>query len=232
MAALPSSRAVGAGTILLALGFNGPYAVLASRFDYPGILREPPEVILAKFAEGGPALVATWYAFALAALLLIPVGLGLGLGGGRIGRMPGLAVAAAVLGALAGLTQAMGLLRWVMVVPGLAAAPDGAALLGMLHAYAGVAIGEHLGMLLTAGFVGTLALVQQREGRRGVAMLGGVTALAIAAGAFEGVALALGLDGEILGLAAVAGYLLLTAWLIWEGAGLMGAGRRGLALAA
>ncbi len=141
-------------------------------------------------------------------------------------------MAAAVLGALAGLMQAMGLLRWVMVVPGLAGTPDGAALFAMLHAYAGVAVGEHLGMLLTAGFVGTLAAVRWGEARHGVAALGGVTALAIAAGAFEGVALALGLDGGALGLAAVAGYLLLTVWLVWEGVALLGPGRRASALPA
>ena len=52
------SRAIGAGSMILALGFNLPYAALAVRFDYPAILREPPEVILERFAAGGPGLVA------------------------------------------------------------------------------------------------------------------------------------------------------------------------------
>ncbi|EYD76078.1 hypothetical protein Rumeso_02350 [Rubellimicrobium mesophilum DSM 19309] len=212
-----SARAIGAGSILLALGFNVPYAVLASRFDYPGILREAPERILAAFTEGGAPLVLTWYAFALAAMLFIPVSLGLALGGGRVRTQTALAVAAAVLGALAGLTQAIGLLRWVMVVPVLAADPEGAQLFAMLHAYAGVAIGEHLGMLLTATFLGTMAVLHAAEGLRALAAQGGLTAAAIAWGAIEGVALALGADGAVFSLGAIAGYLLLTVWLLWAG---------------
>lgn len=234
MATTASARAIGAGTILLALGFNVPYAILALRFDYPGILREPPARILAAFAEGGAGLVLAWYAFASAAMLFVPVSLGLALGAGRAAARPGLAVAAAVLGALAGLAQAMGLLRWVMVVPGLAARPDGADLLAPFHAYAGVAIGEHLGMLLTAGFAAAMAAAHGDEGKRGLAALGALTALAIAAGAFEGLALALGRDGSAFGMAAVAGYLLLTGWLAWAGADVLrgggGPGRREAAL--
>lgn len=225
MTTTASARAIGAGTILLALGFNVPYAVLASRFDYPGILREAPERILSAFAEGSAPLVLTWYAFALAAMLFIPVSLGLALGGGRARTQPALAVAAAVLGALAGLTQAMGLLRWVMVVPVLAANPDGAQLFAMLHAYAGVAIGEHLGMLLTAAFLGTMAMLHLTERAQGLAALGGLTAVVIAWGALEGVALALNADGAVFGLGAIVGYLLLTVWLLWAGASMVRRGR-------
>jgi hypothetical protein len=126
-----------------------------------------------------------------------------------------------VLGALAGLTQAMGLLRWVMVVPGLAAATEGGAQFAMLHAYAGVAIGEHLGMLLTAAHVAVMALIQAREAQRGLAILGGVTAAGITLGAYEGVALALGLDGTVFSLGAIAAYLLLTVGLAWSGVALL-----------
>jgi hypothetical protein len=221
-----SARIIGAGTILLALGFNVPYAILAASFDYPGILREPPEHILEAFSAGGASLVMTWYAFALAALLFIPVSLGLALGAERAGTRPALAVAAAVLGSLAGLTQAMGLLRWVMVVPELAATPDGAAQFGMIHAYAGVAVGEHLGMLLTAGFLGTMAALHAAEGARWLVLLGVASAAAIAWGALEGVALALGADGSIFSLGAIAGYLLLTLWLAWAGINLLGGAAR------
>lgn len=231
MTTITSTRAIGAGSILLALGFNVPYALLASRFNYPGILREAPERILAAFTEGGAPLMLTWYAFALAAMLFIPVSLGLALGGGRARAYPALAIAAAVLGALAGLTQAMGLLRWVMVVPVLAADPEGAQLFAMLHAYAGVAIGEHLGMLLTAAFLGAMAALHAAEGARALATLGGLTAGAITWGALEGVALAMGVDGAVFSLGAIAGYLLLTIWLIWAGASMVFQGRRLLRVA-
>jgi Domain of unknown function (DUF4386) len=214
---LTLNRATGAGLIALAVFFNLPYARLATTFDYPNILREPATVILTQFTAGGADLILTWYAFALAAMLFIPAALVHALAIGRIGRFPALAISAAVIGALAGLLQAMGLLRWVMVVPELAALPDGAAQFGLIHAYAGVALGEHLGMLLTAFHVGLMAVMQRAEGRPWLAGLGGVTGAAIAVGAFEGLAMALQINGTAFSIGAICGYLLLTVWLIWSG---------------
>lgn len=217
------SRTSGVAMIGLAIAFNLPFARLAAIFDYPGILRRPAAEILAAFAAGGPALILTWYAFALAALVLIPVALAHSFAVGRIARTPALAVTAGVAGALAGLTQAMGLLRWVMVVPGLAQqGPDAAQAFGVIHAYGGMAIGEHLGQLLTALFVGSTAVMQYGEGRKVSAVAGALAATAITIGAYEGVALAIGADGAVFGSAAVVGYLLLTVWMISSGLGLLG----------
>ncbi len=211
-----SSPRLGAALIALAVGFNLPFARLAAVFDYPGILRQPAEQILSAFVAGGPSLVLTWYAFALAAMLFLPVGMAYALGLGRITRQPVLAVMAAVAAALAGLTQAMGLLRWVMVVPGLAQHGDAAGF-ALIHAYAGVALGEHLGQLLTALFVGLVAAMQRAEGRPVLSALGYATFAVMVFGTLEDVALAIGRDGAMFGMAAVAGYLLLTVWLIGSG---------------
>lgn len=221
--ALSSTTLIGASLIALALAFNLPYLRLAQVFDYPGILRQPAGRILAAFAAGGPGLVLTWYAFALSALLFVPVSMAHALGAGRVARAPALAVAAAVAGALAGLLQAMGLLRWVMVVPDLARMGDAGGF-ALIHAYAGVALGEHLGQVLTALTVGLVAVMQWQEWRRATSVLGAATALTIAIGAFEGVALAIGAEGAVFGGAAVLGYLLLTLWMIGAGLGLI---RRG-----
>jgi Domain of unknown function (DUF4386) len=209
-------RRIGTALVALAIGFNLPYARLAVVFDYPSVLRQPSEQILAAFSAAGAPLIMTWYAFALMALLFLPVGMAHALGSGRIARQPAMAVAAAVAAALAGLTQAMGLLRWVLVVPQLANTGDVAGF-ELLHAYAGMAVGEHLGQLLTALHVGLVAAMQGHEGRRGLSALGAVTALTVTAGAFEGVALAIGLSGAAFGLATTAGYLLLTVWMIASG---------------
>lgn len=207
------NHSLAAALAALAIGFNLPYARLASSFDYPGILREPAEVILDRFAEGGTPLILTWYAFALAAIVFIPVALAHALTPDRITNRPGLAITAAILGTLAGLTQAMGLLRWVMVVPGLAATGDvdGFAL---IHAYAGVALGEHLGMLLTAAHLGIMGRMQRQEGAKWHALLAGLAALAIALGAAEGVALAIGHESLLFPIASTLGYLGLTLWLL------------------
>lgn len=216
----PRAALTGGALIALAVAFNLPFMRLAQVFDYPGILRQPAAEILSAFSAGGPSLILTWYAFALTAFLFMPVSMAHALGMGRIGRFPALAVAGAIAGSLAGLVQAMGLLRWVMVVPQLAEMGDTSGF-ALLHAYAGVALGEHLGQLLTALSVALIAIMQWSETRRISAALGAATTLAIAVGAFEGVALAIGADGDLFGTSAVLGYMLLTIWMIASGLGLI-----------
>lgn len=209
------TRALGTGLIALALAFNLPYAQLATSFDYPGILRQPPETILAALAAGGPGLLATWYAFAACALIFAPLAIAHALT--RITTHPALAITAALAGAFAGVLQAMGLLRWVLVMPQLAELPDATAAFTALHAFGGAVIGEHLGQLTTALHVGTMAALHRREDRRALALTGAITATLIAAGSFETPALALGITGDPFALAAIAGYLALTLWLILAG---------------
>jgi hypothetical protein len=224
------NRVLGLSAIALAILFNIPYAILASTFDYPDILRRPAGEVLDAFAAGGAGLILTWHAFALAALALIPLTLALSLTPSRMARAPGLAVSAAVLGALAGLAQAIGLWRWVFVIPQIARAHavPGAppevlhsteAMFAMLNSYGGVAIGEHLGQLLTALFVLALARLQWLERSRRTAVTGFATAAAIAFGTTEGLALALGRPGDLFSLGTIAGFLGLTLWLILTGIG-------------
>ena len=213
-------KLTGLSLIALAVLFNLPFARLAAIFDYPDILRQPADAILTTFAAGGPGLVATWYVFALSAILMIPVSLAHAFALGRLRTTPELAISAALIGVLAGLLQAMGLLRWTLVVPGLAATQDTAGF-ALIHAYAGLTLGEHLGMLLTAFHVALMAALQHRERARKTALIGAVSTAFIALGAMEGPALALGLNGATFGLSAIAGYLGLSLWLIVSGAGLL-----------
>lgn len=220
---MPARPLTGFAAIALAVAFNVPYAILAQTYDYPAILRHGAGEALSRFAAGGSDLVIVWYLFMLSALAFIPLAFALALTPERIARAPALSVGAAIAGALAGLAQAIGLSRWVFVVPGLAAARAGADALSaerafdVLNQYGGVAIGEHLGQLLTALFVLLLSLMQTSERRAATASLGFLTALAIAAGAGEGLALALGRDGSAFSLATIAGFLGLTAWLVATG---------------
>lgn len=215
------NRPLGMALVALALAFNLPYARLATTFDYPAILRKPPETILSALAAGGPGLIATWYAFAACALVFAPLAMAQALGQGRAQRAPSLAIAAAIAGAFAGILQAMGLLRWVLVMPALAGMPDAATTFTALHAWGGAVIGEHLGQLATALHVGLMAAIHASEGRRALTIAGGLTAALIAIGSFETPALALGLSGDGFALAAIAGYLALTLWLILAGVALL-----------
>lgn len=219
---------LGAAAIALAILFNVPFSVLASIYDYPDILRHPAGEALDKFAAGGPALVLTWYGFALAALALAPMAIALSITPKRLTERPALAIGAAVTGALAGMAQAIGLLRWVFVVPGLAhshaAGGDAQAAeraFDLLNAYGGVAIGEHLGQLLTALFVAQLARLQWAEKGRKTALIGFATAVAMVGGTGEGLALAMGMDGSAFAKLTIAGFMGLTLWLIATGIGLM-----------
>lgn len=222
----------GIGAIVLAIVFNVPYAILTATYEYPAVLRRPAGEALDMFAAGGSGLILTWHGFALSALLLVPLALALALTPKSVAQTPGLAIGAAIAGSLAGLAQAMGLWRWVFVVPGLArvhadpAASDEARraaehTFGLINQYGGVAIGEHLGQLLTALFVLLLSVMQWRDSKRVSAALGFLTVVAIVVGTNEGLAIALGRSGEAFALATIAGFLGLAAWLVATGLGLL-----------
>ncbi len=215
----------------MAIGFNLPYANLVAIYDYPDILRRPAAEALTRFADGGPTLILTWHAFAWAALLLVPLAIGLALTPANRATSDRLALTAAITGALSGVTQAIGLWRWVFVIPGLArrhaegdatqkAAAEG--MFDMLNAWGGVAIGEHLGQWLLVFFALSLALLQGRQGRYLTGGLGFATAVLIGIGTTEGLAIALGRNGEVFSLFTIAGFLGLSLWLILTGLGHLG----------
>jgi Domain of unknown function (DUF4386) len=152
---------VAAGVLLIVapLWFNATFALLGARFDYPDILRRPTDEILERFHAGGSSLILLWWAFMLSGLLFIAAAVLLGQALG----FDGVVVVATTFGVLAGLVQALGLLRWVYVVPPLArghADPAldpaqraaNAALFRAFHQYLGVGVGEHLGSLLTGAW--------------------------------------------------------------------------------
>ena len=104
--------------VTLAVFFNLPFARLAATFDYPDILRQPAGVILTAFTAGGPALIATWYGFALAALLFIPAALAHAFTNARLTTAPALAISAALIGVLSAIAGYLMLTLW-MITSGL-----------------------------------------------------------------------------------------------------------------
>jgi hypothetical protein len=152
--------------IALPVAFNVIFFLLQKAFSYPDILRKPTGDILRRFADGGSRLVGLWYAFTLTALLFIPLGV-------LLPRLlapdnPAWFALAAALGVLAGLVQALGLLRWPFLVPYLAKTytrPDASpasreaveVVFQAFHQYLGVAVGEHLGYLFTALWTALIA---------------------------------------------------------------------------
>jgi hypothetical protein len=145
-----------AGLFLIAvpLAFNAAFARLAARFDYPDVLRRPTSEVLARFRAGGTDLVLTWWAFAMTAVLMVPL---VELLSRAIGDAdPALLSVATTVGVLAALVQFLGLVRWPFLVPYLARADaEGQSVdvvFQALNRYLGVAVGEHLGYLLTGAW--------------------------------------------------------------------------------
>lgn len=211
--------------IALGIYLNIPFSTLGWIFDYPQILRQPAGEILARFAEGGTLLLVVWYAFALAALALVP----LSIAAGRLSTS-WLAGCSVVAGILAGVSQAVGLLRWVFVVPLLAnayLAPDATTAtretvtvaFNTLHAYAGVAIGEHVGQLATAAWVLLLSAAMKNSGRipRWQHYLAVSSAVLILIGLVEGFSTVHSFDPGLAGVATPLGFIVLSVWLVVGG---------------
>jgi uncharacterized protein DUF4386 len=149
------SAATIAGVLLIAvpLAFNVAFARLAATFDYPDVLRKPTFEVLAAFRAGGRALVLRWWAFAMTAVLLAPLVV---LFSAAISDAdPTLLSVTTTIGVLASVVQFLGLIRWPFLVPYLAEAGDSEAVDVVFQAfnrYLGVAVGEHLGYLLTGAW--------------------------------------------------------------------------------
>jgi Domain of unknown function (DUF4386) len=161
------STATVAGLLLIAvpLAFNGVFALLAARFDYPDVLRAPTAEVLARFRAGGTSLVLLWWAFALTAVAMVP--LVVLLSRAIDDADASLLAVATTVGVLAALVQFLGLVRWPFLVPYLARAaadPEASAarreavdvVFQAFNRYLGVAVGEHLGYALTGAWT-TLA---------------------------------------------------------------------------
>jgi hypothetical protein len=148
-----------------AVAFAVAATVLSSTFDWPDILREPPDVVLPAFVDGGTGLVWTWFAVAwtyailLVPILLLPAALGR--------RDDPVLRAATFVGAASVLLSLIGFLRWVFVVPPLADAyvagdPTTQAAVAAAwtaqHQFGGALLGEHLGQLLALGWSVTVSL--------------------------------------------------------------------------
>ena len=151
------------GVLLVALpvSFNVAFGVLAATFDYPDILRRPTPEVLVRFRAGGTKLLLWWWIFALTAAALAP--LAVLVAGALDGSSGTLLILGATVGVLAALVQLLGLIRWPFLVPYLArvdADPDASpaqreavdVVFQSFNRYLGVAVGEHLGYLLTGAW--------------------------------------------------------------------------------
>ena len=155
-----STEVVTAGLLIgVPLAFNAAFFELGRTFDYPDVLRKKPDEILRRFDAGGSGLILRWQALLMSAVAMLPL----------VALLPivleppaALATGSIVVGAAAGLVQALGLARWPFAVPELArryVAANGPAAastretvevaFAVTHRLFDIGIGEHLGYLLT-----------------------------------------------------------------------------------
>lgn len=190
---MTASRTAGALLVAVPLIFTAGFTGLQMTFEYPDILRHPAGEVLTRFASAGVDLHVYWYAMMFAALLMIGGTIAAGLSYWKRDTL--LAALSVGAGVLAGLVQALGLLRWVMLVPSLAAmyvAPGATeaqqstavALFDAANHYLGMGVGEHLGYFFTAIWTVLVAALVFRTNRI-VAVSGVVIAVGVISGMLE-----------------------------------------------
>ena len=204
------SRRAGAALGLAAMLAIAGFTALGSIFDYPQILQEPVDDILATFRDHQVGIMLWFGVLALSAALLAPAGIWIGrLRGDRIGT------AIQIVAVAASLVQVVGLQRWLTIVPVLArdaldpAQHDrAAAQFTLWHTVLGKAIGETIGYALTATFTVLVIIALGRLGLpRWLAVLGFVAAALIATGVLVPVVHGASLTN-------FAGYVLWCVWLL------------------
>ena len=212
--------------IVVPIAFNATFFLLQRAFAYPDILRQPTEVILQRFKEGGAPLRRLLYVFAFSAVLFTPVPV-------LVHQVfqpdaPWFLAVGTVIGVLAGVFQTLGLIRWPFLVPFLAeiftdpkstqAARDSAGVtFQAFHRYAGMAIGEHLGFIFTSTWTVLLcvAIIQTALVNPLLGWLGIVSAIGVLAGIFEETAF------KAAGVVNAISYILWSVWLIAFGIALL-----------
>jgi hypothetical protein len=215
-------NAAGALLIILPLAFS-LFFFLGRRFDYPNILRSPPQGVLSRFNAGGVGLKLVSYGFMLTAVLLAPLAVLLGQVLGR----DGLAIVptTTVIGVLAAVVQFLGLARWPFLVPTLARKYDDPAATAAIreatvvvfesfHTYLGVAIGECLGYLFTGAWtvlVG-VAMLQSSAFDAWLAWPGIAIGLSLVVGSLEFVGRFEDRGWKLAGTVVPIAY---TAWSLW-----------------
>ncbi len=201
------------GAVVLNLAFLGLGAV----FDYPDVLNKPAAEVLATFAGNQVVIGALFLLLATGAGLLAPISVRMG----RLGNSAALRASVPV-GIAAAAVQVIGLLRWPVLVPGLAASTDPAAAgtFDTLNLVLGTITGETVGYALTAVWT-VLVAVGLRKSLLGrpLAIVGMLSAVLIAAGTVE----PLGVAGA--GLANFAGYIVWSGWLIAVAIAVLRSGR-------
>ena len=219
-------KVTGALLIIATLGFNGFFTLLSMNFEYPDILRSPTSYVLTQYHAGGSNLTLQWYGMVFVSLLLIPCVVFLH----RLLKDSDNAILslATVFGILATVTNFLGFIRWVFVVPHLAtryvdpatsqASKDAIEIVfEAFHLYAGFSIGEHLGYIFIGLWALLTGIVMLRSAlfRPWLGWIGIIAGPLVIFGSVEGAGVAVAADVNVIGFA------VWSLWLIATGVSLL-----------
>ena len=182
---------------------NVAFLGLGSVFNYPDILQESADEILAEFRDDEGTIITLFVILALSAALLAPIAILLGrIAGNELGRW------SIWVGIAAAVVQVIGLSRWALIVPFIADREDTDAF-ETVHTVLGTVVGETLGYLLTATWTVLIiyALGQRLAGRW-------FTYVGLAAAALIALGVLVPLDVPGTDFANFAGYILWSIWLV------------------
>jgi Domain of unknown function (DUF4386) len=182
---------------------NVAFLGLGSVFDYPDILQEDADEILAEFRDDEGTIIALFVILALSAALLAPIAILLGrLAGNALGRW------SIWVGIAAAIVQVIGLSRWALIVPFLADREDTDAF-ETVHTVLGTVVGETFGYLLTATWtVLIIYALGQRLAGRWFTYVGLIAAALIAVGVL------VPLDVPGMDFANFVGYIVWSIWMV------------------
>jgi hypothetical protein len=225
-----TARRTGALLVASAIALNGAFLGLGSVFDYPQVLQLPGAEALQRFASSQLVVAGLFTVLALGAAALAPIALGLG----RLSAGSRCTSGAVVAGVAAAAVQVAGLLRWPLLVPGLAstvtdpssspaavhAAVDRYELLGRVL---GGLVGEAAGYALTAAF--TVLVIAALRDRWVLPRIPTALALASVPLILAGLLVPGGVHGA--SLVNFAGYVLWSAWIVTLGVRLLRTGTPG-----
>lgn len=177
---LPPRRAAAMLLIAQFVTMWGAFFILAPSIDWPASLDQPPSVILPLIVEQAGPVFAGYLSYLVHALFLIPLAV---LTRQTLRMTPVLGALAVAFGVLAGFAKALGILRWLVLMPGLVVAytaPEtteaGRTAIEVVYeafnAYAG-GVGELMGVGLFAGlWTLTLSVALLRLGARVLGLAG------------------------------------------------------------
>jgi hypothetical protein len=194
------------------------FFILMPAINWPASLSEPPAVILPLIVEQAVPVFTGYTSYLLHALLLIPLAVTLRT---TLKMSSILGTAAVALGVLAGFAKALGITRWLFLMPGLALTytnPDASAatrdaiavVYQAFNAYAG-GLGELLGVGLFAGawtVLISIALTRLGGGARIIGLAGFIAA----GGLFATLPSVVGIESPI--LLTLSGII----WQLWTAA--------------